>query len=46
MVIIGSWTTVFYPGITNGYGVNIRVPANTLNGQIVARASGSVSWRP
>jgi len=36
MVIIGSWTTVFYPGITNGYGVNIRVPANTLNGQIVA----------
>jgi vancomycin resistance protein YoaR len=36
MVVIGSWTTVFYPGITNGYGVNIRVPANTLNGQIVA----------
>ena len=36
MVVIGSWTTVFYPGLTNGYGVNIRVPANTLNGQIVA----------
>ena len=36
MVVIGSWTTVFYPGITNGYGANIRVPANILNGQIVA----------
>ncbi len=35
-VVIGSWTTVFYPGITNGFGANIRVPANLLNGTIVA----------
>jgi vancomycin resistance protein YoaR len=35
MVIIGSWTTTFYPDISNGYGVNIRLPAKILNGQIV-----------
>jgi vancomycin resistance protein YoaR len=35
-VVIGSWTTTFFPGISNGYGANIRVPANLLNGQIVA----------
>jgi vancomycin resistance protein YoaR len=31
-----SWTTVFYPGETNGNGLNIRTPAALLNGQIVA----------
>jgi vancomycin resistance protein YoaR len=35
MVVIGSWTTVFYPDISNGYGVNIRLPAKIFNGQIV-----------
>jgi vancomycin resistance protein YoaR len=35
MTVIGSWTTVFYPGITNGNGVNIRLPATILNGQVV-----------
>jgi vancomycin resistance protein YoaR len=35
-VVIGSWTTTFFPGISNGFGANIRVPANLLNGQIVA----------
>jgi vancomycin resistance protein YoaR len=37
MVIMGSgsWTTTFYPGITNGFGANIRTPAKILNGQIV-----------
>jgi vancomycin resistance protein YoaR len=39
MVIIGggkgSWTTVFYPDISNGNGTNIRLPAQILNGQIV-----------
>ena len=35
MVIIGAWTTVFFPGITNGNGANIRVPAAIFNGQIV-----------
>jgi vancomycin resistance protein YoaR len=31
-----SWTTIFYPGETNGNGANIRTPAALLNGQIVA----------
>jgi vancomycin resistance protein YoaR len=32
----GAWTTTFFPGISNGYGANIRTPAKILNGQIVA----------
>jgi vancomycin resistance protein YoaR len=36
MKIIGSWTTIFYPGETNGYGTNIRLPAALLNGVVVA----------
>ena len=36
MVVIGSWTTTFYPDMTNGFGVNIRLPAKLLNGQVVA----------
>jgi len=36
LVNIGSWTTTFYPDISNGYGANIRVPAKLLNGQVVA----------
>jgi vancomycin resistance protein YoaR len=35
MVIIGHWTTVFFPGEANGNGVNIRLPASLLNGQVV-----------
>jgi len=31
----GSWTTVFYPDVSNGNGVNIRLPASLLNGQVV-----------
>jgi vancomycin resistance protein YoaR len=35
LVDIGSWTTTFYPDVSNGNGANIRVPAKNLNGQIV-----------
>jgi vancomycin resistance protein YoaR len=35
-VIIGQWTTTFFPGAANGNGANIRVPARNLNGQVVA----------
>jgi vancomycin resistance protein YoaR len=35
-VNIGSWTTTFYPGPANGNGANIRVPAQNLNGQVIA----------
>jgi vancomycin resistance protein YoaR len=33
---IGSATVVFFPGESNGNGANIRVPAQILNGQVVA----------
>jgi vancomycin resistance protein YoaR len=36
MVIIGSWTTTFYPGVSNGNGVNIRLPAKILNGLVIS----------
>jgi vancomycin resistance protein YoaR len=36
MVKIGSATVVFFPGVSNGNGANIRVPAQLLNGQVVA----------
>jgi vancomycin resistance protein YoaR len=36
LVQIGTWTTQFYPDISNGNGANIRLPAALLNGQIVA----------
>ena len=32
----GHWTTVFFPGEANGNGVNIRLPAALLNGQVVS----------
>jgi vancomycin resistance protein YoaR len=35
-VVIGGWTTVFFPDISNGFGANIRVPAALLNGQVIA----------
>ena len=31
----GSWTTTFFPDVSNGNGVNIRKPATLLNGQVV-----------
>jgi vancomycin resistance protein YoaR len=31
----GSWTTIFYPDISNGNGANIRTPAKLLNGQVI-----------
>ena len=36
MEIIGSATVVFFPGVSNGFGANIRVPAQLLNGEVVA----------
>jgi vancomycin resistance protein YoaR len=35
-VIIGAWTTTFYPDISNGDGANIRLPAKLLNGVVIA----------
>ena len=36
MEIIGTATVVFFPGESNGFGANIRVPAQLLNGEVVA----------
>jgi vancomycin resistance protein YoaR len=36
MVIIGQQTIFFFPGESNGFGANIRVPSVNLNGQVVA----------
>ena len=36
MVIIGQQTIYFFPGDSNGFGANIRVPALLLQGQVVA----------
>ena len=36
MVIIGQKTIFFFPGESNGFGANIRVPSRNINGQIVA----------
>jgi vancomycin resistance protein YoaR len=33
---IASATVVFFPGESNGFGANIRVPAQLLNGEVVA----------
>ena len=35
MVMIGSKTIYFFPGESNGFGANIRVPAKNLNGQVI-----------
>jgi vancomycin resistance protein YoaR len=34
-VAVGAWSTTFYPGITNGNGANIRIPAKLLDGIVV-----------
>jgi len=31
----GTWTTQFYPDVSNGNGANIKIPSKLLNGQVV-----------
>jgi len=35
MTLLGSWTVHFIPSNLNGFGVNIRVPAERINGKFV-----------
>ncbi len=35
-VIIGDWHVTYFPSESNGYGVNINLPATLLNGDVVA----------
>ncbi len=41
---IGTWTTYYIPGISNGYGVNISIPANKLNGLVIAPGDTFDFW--
>jgi vancomycin resistance protein YoaR len=34
-VIVGQVATTYFPGESNGYGVNINLPATLLNGQVI-----------
>jgi vancomycin resistance protein YoaR len=35
MVVVGEWTTTFYPDVSNGFGKNIRQPAANFSGQVI-----------
>ena len=35
MVLLGKWTTKFTPGVSNGNGANIRVPAQRINDTVL-----------
>jgi vancomycin resistance protein YoaR len=35
LVNIGEWTTIFFPGPSNGGGANIRKPAEIINGVVI-----------
>jgi vancomycin resistance protein YoaR len=42
---IGTWTTYYIPGISNGYGANISIPAKKLNGFVVAPGQTFDFWK-
>lgn len=44
IVRISTWTTYYIPGISNGYGVNISIPARKLNGFVVAPGETFDFW--
>jgi vancomycin resistance protein YoaR len=44
IVRIGTWTTHYVPGVSNGYGVNISIPARHLNGLVVAPGETFDFW--
>ena len=45
IVRIGTWTTHYIPGISNGYGVNISIPAQVLNGKVIPPGGTLDFWR-
>jgi vancomycin resistance protein YoaR len=42
---ISTWTTYYVPGISNGYGVNISIPANALNGKVIQPGEMFDFWK-
>jgi vancomycin resistance protein YoaR len=41
---ISTWTTYYVPGISNGYGVNISIPAQAINGKVIAPGATFDFW--
>jgi vancomycin resistance protein YoaR len=45
IVRIGTWTTYYFPGVSNGFGANIDVPAHALDGKVIAPGANFDFWR-
>ncbi len=45
MEVVGSWTTHFFPGISNYWGKNISIPAATIDGYVVAPGAWFDFWK-
>jgi vancomycin resistance protein YoaR len=44
IVRISTWTTHYIPGVSNGYGVNISIPARKLNGLVIGPGESFDFW--
>jgi vancomycin resistance protein YoaR len=42
---ISTWTTYYVPGISNGYGVNISIPARALDGKVIQPGAMFDFWK-
>ncbi len=45
MTLVGSWTTHFFPGISNYWGKNISIPAAAIDGYVVAPGAWFDFWK-
>jgi vancomycin resistance protein YoaR len=45
MVLLGTWTTRYVPSQRNYYGANIRIPAATINGDVIAPGEWFDFWK-
>jgi vancomycin resistance protein YoaR len=45
IVRIGTWTTYYFPGVSNGFGANISIPAQALDGKVIAPGATFDFWR-
>ncbi len=45
MKVVGSWTTHFFPGISNYWGKNISIPASMIDGYVVAPGAWFDFWK-
>jgi len=45
IVRIGTWTTYYFPGVSNGFGANISVPARALDRMVIAPGATFDFWR-